>query len=796
MNIIIPLGGKGERFIKEGYTEPKALIKIFEKRMIQYVIDNISIGGDDKVFMIYNNYLDKFSFSDFITKTYPFIKLIRLENNTSGASETLSIGIQYILEHYQYKEKSLILDCDTFYTENVIDIFRNSDDNMVFYIHRENEPPIYSYIDLDTSSTIINIAEKQKISNNANTGAYAFTNIHTLYKYCNHILDKKTYTTNEPYTSCVIKEMIKENHIFKGYELNREQVFSLGTPKELKQYMDNTYAFLFDLDGTLVVTDDIYFEVWYDILKSYNMVLTPALFKKNMQGNNDKYVLSTYLPNSDIDVLELSKKKDEGFIKNIDKIKMITGCTEFLKEIREAGHKISIVTNCNRIVAETIVKYIGIERYIDFIISAQDCLVGKPNPEPYIMAMNKYGIANDKCFIFEDSKTGLLSGKSVNPRCLIGMETIYNKSELKNYGVNISIKDFTDININILYRYNMSSIENLKQMIYDSIEMNISDIIIDENKYKGGFIADVVGLQIGVNGEIQDCVLKYENKNVTSLSDMAKQLQLYEREYYFYEKVSKYVNIKIPKFIGLIKENNINTGLVLENLLTRKMKLNMNLSIENIDISLKIVDRMAKLHSGFWNHTILSKFTGLKKSNDPIFRPFFKEFISNKIELFTEKWKGVLSEHSIQKCKDIFDDFENIQDNLANDNLTFIHGDIKSPNIFYDTSNDYEPYFLDWQHCAIGKGSQDLIFFIIESFNVSDIKIIYPLFKYYYYKKLLEYGVLNYSLEEYEKDLKNSLCYVPYFTAIWFGTTPDDELIDKNFPFFFIQKLFYLLDIL
>jgi len=45
-----------------------------------------------------------------------------------------------------------------------------------------------------------------------------------------------------------------------------------------------------------------------------------------------------------------------------------------------------------------------------------------------------------------------------------------------------------------------------------------------------------------------------------------------------------------------------------------------------------------------------------------------------------------------------------------------IHGDIKSPNIFYDTKCGFEPYFLDWQHCAIGKGAQDLIFFIIEKF--------------------------------------------------------------------------------
>ena len=42
MNIIIPLGGKGERFLKNGYTQPKPLIPILEKCMIDHVLDNIS----------------------------------------------------------------------------------------------------------------------------------------------------------------------------------------------------------------------------------------------------------------------------------------------------------------------------------------------------------------------------------------------------------------------------------------------------------------------------------------------------------------------------------------------------------------------------------------------------------------------------------------------------------------------------------------------------------------------------------------------------------------------------------
>ena len=54
MNIIIPLGGKGERFQKEGYLDPKPLIKVLNKEIIFYTIDNLCINKDDKVFIIYN----------------------------------------------------------------------------------------------------------------------------------------------------------------------------------------------------------------------------------------------------------------------------------------------------------------------------------------------------------------------------------------------------------------------------------------------------------------------------------------------------------------------------------------------------------------------------------------------------------------------------------------------------------------------------------------------------------------------------------------------------------------------
>jgi len=805
MNIIIPLGGKGERFAKEGYMKPKALIDVFEKTMIETVIDNLNIQKEDKLFIIYNPYLDEnnFQFSVCIKSKYPHAHLIKLENDTKGAAETVYLGIEYILHNYAFasdvfSNKTILLDCDTFYTEDILTIFRSSHDNMVFYTEKYNELPIYSYIILDKQTNVImNIAEKQKISINANTGAYAFASMSVLHNYCKIILDEQLFFNNEPYTSCVISKMLEDAHKFIGAKLNEKYVFSLGTPDELKKYIQNTYGFLFDLDGTIVITDDIYYNTWKELLDGYNITLTEELFKKYIQGNNDKYVVNTLLSNININLEELSNKKDTIFLKNIDKIIVIDGVIEFFQKIHRMAHKICIVTNCNRIVAEQIAQHIGIYKYIDYIIANGETEQAKPSPMPYLYAMKKCNIESSKCFIFEDSKSGLLSAKSSNPKCLIGIDTIYTKHELENTGVNICISNYNNIDIYDLFSYNNKEIDNIKKYIKESLPFDVSDIIIVNDKLKGGFIADVNQVQIiKTNGEIINSVLKIENNHISDLSKMANALQLYEREYYFYDRISSYVNIKFPKYISLVKnENYRNIGVLLENLfLQGNYKVNLNLNTEKIEISLNIIEQMAKFHAKFWNKKLKNMFHELKTTTDPIFCPAWYNFIYDRWELFKQKWEKILSSSQMEKGEKIVREFNEIQYRLSIGNTTIIHGDIKSPNIFYDIDNNYEPCFIDWQHIAIGKGVQDLIFFLIESFDIEKIHVLFPLFKNYYYTKLLENGIL-YSYNEYENDLKDALSYVPFFTAVWFGTVPYDDLIDKNFPYFFIQKLFYMYDL-
>jgi len=792
MNIIIPLGGRGERFYKEGYTIPKPLIKIFNKEMIFYLLDNLNISNEDCIFIAYHIELDNYEFTYIIENKYPKITLIPIDYQTSGAVETIYNSL-HTVKSINNNKKTLLLDCDTFYTADILKISKDTNNNVVFYKKNNNEMPIYSYISLDETGKILEIKEKIKISSNANTGAYLFNNIEQLEEYCEFVLNNKITFNGEPYTSCVISEMIHKID-FYGHELEENTIFSLGTPKELEYFIDESYVFLFDLDGTIVNTDRIYHNVWKTILDKYNIDLTQELFYRYIHGNNDTVVLNKLLPN--VDITKISKLKDELFIQQLTEIIMIEGIYDFLKKLKQLGHSCSIVTNCNRDVAEKIIYYCSITQFIDFIIVGNECKKPKPFADPYIEAMHKYDVKSNKVIIFEDSKSGLLSARLSSPLCIVGITTNYNKNDLQIYGANLTIDNFNDIDIHSLTKYNDLTINNIKNYIKNSLNFDIIDISIDDEKLKGGFISDVLKLVITTKDNRMDCVLKLENKNETKLSIMAKNLGLYERENYFYEKISNNVNVKLPKFFGLIKDDNMNTiGILMENLYTKNYVINLNLNNENIDISLKIIDNMAKLHSKFWDKQLIGLYPELKKHNDPFFFPKWKNFIYENFSKFKDNWKNILTEKQILMAENIVLNFNKIQNRLSTDNLTIIHGDIKSPNIFYDTDNNHEPYFLDWQYIANGKGVQDLIFFIIESFDIDKIKIVYPIFKHYYYIKLIENDV-NYSYSDFENDIKDALCYFPFFVCIWFGTINQDELIDKNFPFFFIQKVFHCFEMI
>ena len=73
MIIIIPLGGVGERFKKSGYKTPKALIKIFGKPILYYLLDNLNLQDIDFICIPYNNEYSFYNFEETLIHHYPNI---------------------------------------------------------------------------------------------------------------------------------------------------------------------------------------------------------------------------------------------------------------------------------------------------------------------------------------------------------------------------------------------------------------------------------------------------------------------------------------------------------------------------------------------------------------------------------------------------------------------------------------------------------------------------------------------------------------------------------------------------
>ena len=69
MNFIIPMAGRGQRFIDDGYKIPKYLIKVKNKTLLQWSIDSLPLDLATKIlFIILQEHEDEYNISSFIRK--------------------------------------------------------------------------------------------------------------------------------------------------------------------------------------------------------------------------------------------------------------------------------------------------------------------------------------------------------------------------------------------------------------------------------------------------------------------------------------------------------------------------------------------------------------------------------------------------------------------------------------------------------------------------------------------------------------------------------------------------------
>ncbi|GAB5365768.1 hypothetical protein AAMO2058_001086500 [Amorphochlora amoebiformis] len=251
--------------------------------------------------------------------------------------------------------------------------------------------------------------------------------------------------------------------------------------------------------------------------------------------------------------------------------------------------------------------------------------------------------------------------------------------------------------------------------------------------------------------------------------------------------MSSLVPVRCPKMYAVVESNEKKGGIVgvlMEDLMIPGAVLCPKLDYDGIKV---LVNHTAKLHAKFWNDPNLSTL-GLHALNGPWFQPSWEEKIAGHWPEFKAKWQSVLSKKQLAAGARIVKHFKKVQDHLASPPNTFLHGDVKPANMFMLKGNI--PAFIDWQYTKIGKGVCDIVFFLIEGYPEAMQRELEGKIRKYYWESLVDHGVKGYTLEMCERDWAFACMYFPIYVCFWFGTVPDEVLVDEMFPRRIIPRTF------
>ncbi len=240
MKVIIPMAGVGDRFVAKGYLDPKPLIKVNGKMIIEYILD--SFPDDQIVFICNSIHLRNTNMSSVLKELRPNCEIIEIDSHKFGPVYTVKQAFDVIEDD----KDVMVCYCDNPFIWNRKDFDTYLEGNDVdgcvlthtgFHPHTLSDTKM-AFLKID-NGLISEIKEKECYTNDpqtehASTGAYYFRKGHVLKKYFDEALDKQVSFNGEFYVTLVYNLLIRDG--FKVGFLDTPYAIVFGTPEEVEHY--------------------------------------------------------------------------------------------------------------------------------------------------------------------------------------------------------------------------------------------------------------------------------------------------------------------------------------------------------------------------------------------------------------------------------------------------------------------------------------------------------------------------------------------------------------------------------
>jgi beta-phosphoglucomutase family hydrolase len=206
-------------------------------------------------------------------------------------------------------------------------------------------------------------------------------------------------------------------------------------------------AVIFDMDGVLIDSEPLHFEVDKMVLQELNINKSEHYLERFVGYTNPamwKIIKSEYTIEKSIEeLIALQMTIKLKFLADSN-YQAISGIKELLTEIKSNNIPIGIASSSPRVFIEAVIDKLKILAYFDNWISGEEVEKSKPEPDVFLKSSELLKVNPSECIVIEDSRSGTIAAKSAGMKC-VGFRNI-NSGNQDLSKADIIIDKISDIN--------------------------------------------------------------------------------------------------------------------------------------------------------------------------------------------------------------------------------------------------------------------------------------------------------------------------------------------------------------
>lgn len=185
--------------------------------------------------------------------------------------------------------------------------------------------------------------------------------------------------------------------------------------------MSRNRAVLWDMDGTLIDSEEFHWQSWHRTLQNQGISITREQFLSSFGQRND-LILSQWLgtsatPERAARIAEAKEIMYRHLIRQ-DGISPLPGVAGWLDRLHRQGWRQAIASAAPRANIETVLEVLSATHMFEAIVSGEDVHKGKPDPEVYVLAAERLGVAPACCIVVEDAVAGIEGARAAGMRSI------------------------------------------------------------------------------------------------------------------------------------------------------------------------------------------------------------------------------------------------------------------------------------------------------------------------------------------------------------------------------------------